>query len=153
MDLIERNNIFRQALADYRMGRLEDACRDLKRLIDDGSTDPKHVSYCGLMLATTEGRLREGLALCERALTLDFFNPELHVNLSQVHLQSGERDRAIQALVRGIRVVPRDQRLKLELRRLKPRSAPVFHFLRRGHPLNKYLGLARARLGALLEER
>lgn len=150
MNRTERDTVFRRALADYRLGRLRESYQGFRHLVDGGSNDPKHLSYCGLLMAATEGKVREGRALCERALTLDFYDPEVHLNLSQVHLRSGQRDHALQVLLRGIRVIPRDPRLLREISRLNPRSAPVFTFLERSNPVNKYLGKARARLSAFL---
>lgn len=150
MNRIQRDVVFRRALADYRLGRLRESYQGFRCLVDEGSNEPKHLSYCGLLMAAAEGKVREGRALCERALTLDFYDPEVHLNLSQVHLRGGQQDHAVQVLLRGIRIIPRDPRLVREISRLNPRSAPVLSFLERRNPVNKYLGKARARLSAIL---
>jgi predicted Zn-dependent protease len=146
----DREDIFHRALADYRRGRLKESYQGFRLLVDGGSGDPKHLSYCGVLMVAMEGKVREGRALCERALTLNFYDPELHLNLSQVHLRDNRPDHAVQVLLRGIRLIPQDPRLRREIGRLKPRSTPVFSFLERNNPLNKVLGKARARLSALL---
>ena len=151
MDLHQRGIVFRNALANYRRGHLQAAGIDFVRLVNDGSNEPLHLSYCGLLMAEAQGKLSEGLVLCERALTINFFDPQLHLNLSRAYLLGGDRKRAIGALLRGVRNVPRDVRLREELSRLVPRSRPVFGSLRRSHPVNKYLGLARFRLAQLLQ--
>jgi len=150
MNLQERQATFNKAIACYRFGRTEESRHELRRLVDDGSCDPKHLSFYGLVVATSEGKVMEGLEFCERALTLDYYNPEMHLNLAHVYAAGGSRERAVHTLLRGLRLAPKDLRLHHEIRRLRPRSRPVVAFLRRSHPLNKYLGLARHRLSKLL---
>ena len=146
MDLNERNRLFERALQAYRGGRLKDSVRDLHSLLSDGSRDPRHVSYCGLLLAKTEGNIREGLVLCERAAKQGFYDPQMYLNLAELELHNGNRRRAIEVLRRGVRIDPEDRRFHRELGRINPRNQPVLPFLRRNHRVNRYLGLTRARL-------
>ena len=57
----------------------------------------------------------------------------------------GRRAKAIQIFARGLEEEPKHGELKAALREADRRSTPVIAFLDRNHPLNVYLGKARAR--------
>lgn len=146
MNLNQRDRLFQRALTSYRAGSFVESARDLRSLIHDGSSDPRHISYCGLAIARAEGRFKDGLALCERATIQGCYDAEMYLNLAQLHLYHKDRRRAVEVLIQGVRVAPKDLRLHRELRRMSPRARPVLPFLARGNRLNRYLGLTRARL-------
>ena len=150
MDARERAFLFEGAMEDYRARLYTFAARALRRLVDDGSADPMHLSYCGLLTAMTEGRIDESVALCRRAIEKDGRRvSDLYLNLGRVLAMSRRRGEAIVALAEGLALHPEDRRLLRELQRLVPRAKPVFRSLPRRHPLNKYCGIART-LGARL---
>ena len=64
----KRERIFEQALDDYRNGRLATAARSMGHLVQEGSRDPSHISYYGLLLAFTHGRNEQSISLCEEAV-------------------------------------------------------------------------------------
>jgi tetratricopeptide (TPR) repeat protein len=104
----------------------------------------KYLSYYGLCLAMTSQRINEARRICEQAIEVEFYNPDLYLNLGRVYLKEGERGQAFGAFVRGLQLNPRHAALVRELRRLGIRRRPVLGFLRRNNPLNRMLGLLRA---------
>ena len=141
MDLKQRDAVFRSAVGDYTGGRRNQAAAKFRRLVKDGSNDPRHLSFCGLLVATVDGRVQEGLKLCERALDLGFTDPWVHLNLARLHYLVGRRSRAVQVLRTGLHMEPDHPGLLREIQRLSPRNKPPLGFLDRDHVLNKYLGV------------
>jgi predicted Zn-dependent protease len=144
MDARERALVFESAMEDYRAGLNGVASRSLRQLVEDGSRDPLHLSYCGLLWALTERRIEESVDLCRRAVDADGRrSSELYWNLAQVLALGSRRREAIDALSEGLRVHPDEVRLRQELQHLVPRAKPAIRRLPRNHPLNKYLGMVR----------
>ena len=113
-------------------------------------SNPYFTSYVGLSVALAHGKWKEGVELCESALRLKRNVPQLHLNLAQVHLSAGNRELAYETLVAGMRFTARDLRLARALERLGVRRAPLFPFLKRSNPLNRYAGRVRHVTGKLL---
>jgi predicted Zn-dependent protease len=150
MDAKDREFLFESAMEDYRNRLHTFAAKTLRRLVEDGSTDPAHLSYCGLLMALTEGRFDEAIDLCRRSIQKDGRrSSDLYLNLGRVLAMGRRRGEAIAALTEGVALHPADRRLRSELRHLVPRAKPVFRSLPRRHPLNKYVGLVRT-VGARL---
>jgi len=146
----DRELLFQSAMEDYRSRLFTFAASSLKNLVQDGSSDPAHLSYCGLLMAMTEGRFDAAIALCRRAIEKDGrWSSDLYLNLGRVLAMSRRRGEAVVALTQGLALHPDDRRLRNELRHLVPRSKPVFRSLSRRHPLNKYVGIVRT-VGARL---
>jgi tetratricopeptide (TPR) repeat protein len=144
MDASERELVFESAMEDYRARHYAFAASALRRLVEDGSAHPAHLSYCGLLVALTEGRYEEAAALCRRAIHKDGRRAgELYLNLARVLAMARRRGEAIVALTEGLAHHPADGRLRVELQHLVPRAKPAFASLPRRHPLNKYAGIAR----------
>jgi tetratricopeptide (TPR) repeat protein len=114
-----------------------------------GNTAPrmKYLSYYGLALSLAAGRTQEAIEMCERALSVEFYNPDLYLNVARVYLSAGERRRAHKALCQGLRIEKRHPGLIAELRKMGVRRKPLFTFLPRRHMLNRITGsiLGRAR--------
>lgn len=146
MNFEQREEIFRRALKMYRLGLFRDAATLFRRLVEDGSQDPRHISYCGLLIATGEGRVREGQRLCEQAVEDASYDSEMYLNLAKLHLRTGRKTQATRVLLQGLHIDPKDPALIRQIERINPRSSPTLPFLSRKNPLNKYLGLARSRL-------
>jgi predicted Zn-dependent protease len=150
MDANERALLFESAMEDYRSRLYSFAASSLKKLVEDGSGDPAHLSYCGLLTALTDGHFDKAAALCRRAIEKDGRrSSELYLNLGRVLAMGRRRGEAIEALTEGLALHPEDRRLRSELRHLVPRAKPVFRSLPRRHPLNKYVGIVRT-MGARL---
>ena len=107
-----------------------------------GSPAPrmKFLSYYGLSLSLAAGRTQEAIEMCERALTVEFYNPDLYLNVAKVYLAAGQRRRAHKALCQGLRIEKRHPGLISELRRMGFRRPPLFKFLPRHHVLNRLTG-------------
>lgn len=103
-------------------------------------------SYYGLCLALTERRFDRALELCRSAAREEFFNPILYHNLARVHLSFGFKAEAIRYLERGLLIDPACDPIVQELKGLGIRRGPVLRFLRRGNPVNRWLGKFRDRL-------
>jgi len=142
----ELNRLFQQSVKAYREGRLVEAAAGFRRIRDHGTADPRHLSYCGLVMAVAEGKVKEGLELCEQAADVASYDPQMFLNLSRLHVQTGWKSRAAEVLRKGLRLHPDDSALLRELGKVNPRSAPPLTFLDRNHPLNKHLGILRAQL-------
>jgi predicted Zn-dependent protease len=148
----ERSVVFESAMEDYRAGLHDLAARALAELVEDGSTDALHLSYCGLLREMTAGAgaSDEAIGLCRRAVVIGGGgNADLYLNLARVLTSSGRRREAVLALVEATKRHPGDLRLRQELRHLVPRARPVIPSLSRAHPVNKYLGIARTLGGRL----
>lgn len=105
-------------------------------------------SYLGCCLAGLEGRNREGLALCRRAIELEFYHPENYLNLARIYAAAGPRSTRLlmDAVEKGLALDPAHREL-LELRAAhNTRRRSAIPFLRRDHRLNRFLGRLRHRL-------
>lgn len=151
MDQEQREEFFEQALQDYRAGRLAMATKTMGRLVRDGSRDPAHISYYGLLLAFTHGANDESIRLCEEAVQKDGRRSSvLYLNLARALAAQGRRRDAIVALERGVVIHDNDRRLRRELQHLVPRRTPLFPSLGRTHPVNKCYGFVRTLGGRFL---
>lgn len=150
MDEKERELVFESAMEDYRAGLHGLASRTLRQLVEDGTSNPLHLSYCGLLGAMIDGDTESHLDLCERAIAIDGArSSELYLNFARVLTMSGRKREAIDCLAQGRKVHRDDARLRRELQHLVPRARPIFRRLSRDNPLNKYMGIART-VGARL---
>jgi len=144
MDANESEILFEQAVSDYRRGSFAAAERALCRLVDGGSRDPAHLSYCGLLLALA-GKKERGVALCEQAAVRNGRRASLlFLNLARALDVAGRKREAIEALNRGLLLHPDERQLRRELQHLVPRAKPLFPSLGRRHLLNRYAGIARS---------
>jgi predicted Zn-dependent protease len=149
MDANESEILFEQAVSDYRRGSFGAAERTLSRLVESGSRDPSHLSYCGLLLALT-GKRDRGVALCEQAVVRNGRRASLlYLNLARALDVAGRKRDAIEALNRGLLIHPDERQLRRELQHLVPRSEPLFPSLGRRHVLNRYVGMARSASGRM----
>lgn len=147
----DRTRLFQTALRAYRRRIMLQAFEGFRRLVEDGSSDPRHLSYYGLLLAIVKGRVREGLELCESALETAFYDPEMYLNLARLHFRTGWKSQAVKVLRNGLRIDPGDPDLLQEIRRVSPRSDRPLSFFDRDHFLNHHLGRLRGWLRNRLE--
>ena len=149
MDANESEILFEQAVSDYRRGLFVAAEEVLSRLLENGSRDPAHLSYCGLLCALN-GKRELGVALCEDAVARNGRRASLlYLNLARALDVSGRKREAIETLNRGLLVHPEEPALRKELQHLVPRSQPLFPSLGRRHALNRYAGIARSVSGRM----
>lgn len=107
-----------------------------------GSPAPrmKYLSFYGVALALAAGRTEDAIEMCERALSMEFYNPDLYLNAARVYLAAGQRRRAYKALCQGLRLEKGHSGLIAELRKMGIRKRLPFPFLGRGHVLNRVTG-------------
>ena len=112
---------------------------------DDRSTEGPSLmySYLGYGIARYKGRPRDGVALCEHAVKLEFFQPDNQFNLARTYMLVGNREKAVAALRRGLKLDPDHGGLRTLALQMGQRRPPVLRFLSRDHPLNKMLGRLR----------
>lgn len=103
---------------------------------------PRFQSYYGMCLALASSRVQAGLDLCERAVEVEFFNPDLMHNLARVYLKMGRKARAYALLLQALQLHPQHEGILRDLKSMGIRSRPVIPFLNRGNPINRLLGTA-----------
>ncbi len=65
---------------------------------------PRDLSYYGLCLALGTRHLSEAKKTCRRAMELEFYNPDLYLNLGTVYMLDGDRAAAFDAFLSGLRL-------------------------------------------------
>jgi len=117
-----------------------EAAIELAKKVEKIAPPPKYLSYYGLCLAMVSTKSQTALELCESAVTVEFYNPDLFHNLARVHLRMGRRDRAYPVLLRGLQLHPGHRGIARDVRLLGIRRRPLLPFLSRGNPVNRFLG-------------
>lgn len=105
--------------------------------------DASGLSYFALCLALVQKKYRPAIALCRRALELEFYNSDHYVNLTKVYIAAGNRRKALETADAGLRVAPDDADLIDVRRQLGVRARPSLPILDRKNPINVSLGRAR----------
>lgn len=100
-------------------------------------------TYLGVALAKLESRKKDGLALCEHGVKIQFYEPENHLNLARVCLLMNNRKGAIEAIARGLKIDPQNSALRQLRQEIGVRRRPVIPFLSRDNPVNRVLGRIR----------
>jgi tetratricopeptide (TPR) repeat protein len=141
----ELNALIRKGLAEIERGNtlmalvhFEDAARR--------DNSPVVRSYLAFCLAKERRQLNKAATLCNEALQEEPANPVHYLNLGRIYLLAGQKNRAIQAWRRGLRI-GRNPQIALELRKLGMRKPPLLKALGREHPVNKYLGMMLQKMG------
>ncbi len=104
-----------------------------------GTEAPEMISLMGYSLARESGQFKEGIALCERAISL---NPRLsdhYLHLGRIYLLANKRERALRAFKTGLKI-RKDPRIIGEMKRMGVRRPPVLSSLPREHVLNIFAG-------------
>jgi tetratricopeptide (TPR) repeat protein len=104
----------------------------------------RYLSYYGLSVAQSQGPTPEAIRACETAARLDFFNPDLLLNLGRVYQLAGKVTRALEAFERGLKLAPTHAALRAELAKADRRTRPPLSVVPRQHPVNRALGKLRA---------
>jgi hypothetical protein len=100
-------------------------------------------SYLGYGIARCQGKVKEGLKLCEHSVKVEFYEPDNYLNLARTCLLAKDRPGAVRAVRRGLKVDPQNVELMAIYRDLGIRQQPVLSFLARGNPFNMLLGRIR----------
>ena len=97
-------------------------------------------SYYGLTLAMAHGEISRGERLCREALTQAAGDPEMNHNLGMVYLRCRRRDLAFGVFRQALLLSPQFPATNRAIDKLGRRREPLFTFLPRSHPLNRYAG-------------
>ena len=100
-------------------------------------------SYLGYGIARYQRKTREGIALCQHAIKVEFYEPENYLNLARVHLLRHNRGKAVDAIQRALKLSPRHPEVLKVIKEIGYRRRPVIPFLSRNNPLNVWLGKMR----------
>lgn len=103
--------------------------------------NPTAMSYYALSLAAAEDNYERAIALCLIAAEKEFYNPDICLNLGRIFLMNGQKTYAIKSFKKGLKIDHSHEGLICELKKMGIRRKPVFPFLERRHPVNKFLGL------------
>lgn len=134
--------------------RDEDFLRALTLFLDVYGTDDekstkrtpkegKGLSFFGLSLALVRKEMKPAIALCRRAIELEFYNGDHHANLARVYAAGGNRKKAIETAEEGLKLAPDHDYLIAVRKSFGVRSEPYVPFLTRRNPINVSLGQAR----------
>ncbi len=102
--------------------------------------NPEWHSFAGLCIAMERGDFLVGEHLCLSSIEYDESNPDHYLNLGKVYLAAGRKRKALDILREGM-VRGGNERILALLFEIGTRNPPVFRFLKRSHPFNKYLGM------------
>lgn len=122
------------------------ALQILSGIYNEHSEDPVDgLSYYALCLALVERKYKPAIKMCERAVSVQFYNAAHYANSVRVFIAAGNRRLAVQVLEDGLKKLPKDS-LLLQIRtRIGYRRGNVIPFLHRDNPLNVWLGKRRTR--------
>ncbi len=149
MPILSSEIHFRKGLAALSEEKYSEAAEQFKQAIlierqrSAARPQMRYVSFYGLAQALGDGATPEAVQACERAARLDFYNPDLQLNLGKVYLMAGKYTRALTAFERGLRLSPQHKALQAAKSKVDRRAPTVIPFLRRSHPLNRWLGKLR----------
>ena len=111
----------------------------MNEYVSTSTESPEMISLMGYSLAKESGRLKEGIALCEKAITLSPNQAEHYLNLGRIYLLANKKEPAIRILKTGLRI-RRDPRIVNELKGLGIRKPPVLSSLSRDNVINVVAG-------------
>lgn len=100
---------------------------------------PEMISLMGYSLAKQSGQLKEGIALCEKAIALSPNQSEHYLNLGRIYLLANKKEPAIRIFKTGLRI-RKDHRIINELKSLGIRKPPFVSSLSRDHVINILAG-------------
>lgn len=140
----------RRGIELCREGRWEDGVDLLTQVYNasdqrasSGELPTSYLSYLGYGIARYRGKRREGLALCEQAVKLEFYQVDSWFNLARTAELVGERRKAVKALERALKLDAQHAPTLALRAEMGVRRLPFFSFLGRGHFLNRLLGRLR----------
>ncbi len=101
---------------------------------------PANWSYLAFCLAKERRQFEQAVQLCQEAIRKDPHSAVHYLNLGRVHLLAGRTKDAIHVFRQGL-LYESNILIEAELRKIGLRKPPIVGFLRRDHPINKYLGI------------
>ena len=121
-----------------------EAALTLEKRLTPRSPQARYRSFYGLCIGLAKKRHTDAIKMCQAAIQLEQYNPDLHWNLGRVLYDAGRRREAYRVFVRGVKQQPGHRGLVTEIKRMGLRKKAVLPFLNRKNPLNVTLGRMRA---------
>jgi Flp pilus assembly protein TadD len=137
---------FKQGVSLLRKGQSSQAFEYLRRAAELKQQNPYYLSFLGVCLARAQGKWTEAVELCKTAINMKRKEAQLYMNLADVYVSAGRRDRAFETLDTALIYCKADARIIRARGRLHKRRPPVLPFLERGNLLNRSLGQLRHRV-------
>lgn len=132
---------FLSGLKYLKTGEMEAATRAFEKAYREEKANPAYMSYYGMCAALKWGKIGLGLELCTKAIKREFFKADFYLNLGKVYSAADNKKGAVTAFKKGLKIDPDNEELHEMLVTLGLRKRPVVPFLKRGNPINKYLGI------------
>jgi tetratricopeptide (TPR) repeat protein len=139
------DDFFNEGIAVLKKGYTNQAmkCFEKAYALERAPIIVSHLGYCRAYVLC---RYQEGITMCREAIENEPNNPVHYLNLGRIFLTQQKKKDAIEAFRKALDLRP-DDAVMAELDRLGCRKPPVFPFLSRRNPLNKYIGLVLSRFG------
>jgi tetratricopeptide (TPR) repeat protein len=112
---------------------------EMKGQAGTSAGNPQMLSLMGYCIVSDSGQIKQGIAMCVKAITNDPSNSDHYLNLGRIYILANDRRRAIQSFKKGLQI-RKDPRIIKELRQLGIRRTPPISSLPRGHFLNIITG-------------
>ncbi|MCC6346230.1 MAG: tetratricopeptide repeat protein [Nitrospirales bacterium] len=141
----EADRLFAKGLNALNQGRILSALSCFEKAINLEPT-PLTASYFAFCIAKERGQRRKAVSLCEEAIRQDSGNSAHYLNLGRILLLNGNKEGAVKVFRAGLGY-ENNATIVAELDRLVTRKPLVLPFLKRGNPINKYVGFVLAKLG------
>jgi len=136
---------FERALKELGEGNVLAALACLEKALKVRD-NPGWYSYLGFCIAKERGQVTRGLELCRTAISHEPDNPSHYLYLAKLHLVSGNKVAALEALRQGVSVGGSPEITNL-FEVIGTRKPPVIPHLSRNNPINIWLGVVLSRLG------
>lgn len=136
----------RRAIALFHQSEYERCVESLEKLRDEAAGDARVEAFAAASRALADGAVVPGVKACLAALKRETHVSDVCCALGALLLHAGDRARALQAFRKGLDADPVHPYLRAKVRAMGLRRPPVVRRLPRTHPVNRVLGLLRARL-------
>jgi len=133
----------------FRRNNQKEALKLLTDALEHYPNNPFIWSYQGCLDAIVNKNYSKGVNTCRHAFKIlkeqmpfgeEFFFPILYLNMGKAYLAANKRKEAYASFKKGLEIDMGNRNLLNELKKLGIRRQPSFPFLKRSHPLNKYIG-------------
>ena len=135
----ETEKLFKKGLEALTEGNTLSALSYLEKALH-AKYSPVIISYYAFCIAKERGQVGKAVSLCEEAIKREPQNSQLYLNLGRIYLIDNNKTDAIKTFREGLNYEANQQIID-ELNRLVIRKPPIFPFLKRSNPINKYLGI------------
>jgi tetratricopeptide (TPR) repeat protein len=145
-----------EARSLLKKGKDKMAFQLLKEGLEVYPNDLLLLSYYGAVYSKVEKKARDGVRICRDAISkleskvsvnCELLYPIFYLNLGKAYLGANKKKEAIRSFNIGLKSDPTNTAINEEIKKLGKRKNPIFPFLERGNPLNKYMGLLISKIG------